>query len=741
MTSAAPHLSPQAGNGGARIGRPPQWTDSKARKLARLYVYTTLPVEKIIKAVFPDDSVKYEHYPNLRQRTSTDHSYRKNSAQKTMHKMFGQDPRHLRPANRHEMNNRFKLVHKRSKRGRDAGKYSDQEVGILEVKTEAYTPALSEATRFGDTEDLRSPHQDSVYSNSELASPSTLASMSPTGPIYSAFPRDDLPELPFPPPTRNDTVFSTSTEMSTDSVRRIRSRLSVTTIFAKQVDVLMKRLTIGGSGDQAIPSPHGTFSDIPTHHHGRLDPVPHPGLSVPGDFIVARRYVQPCSHQKHFAKHLKRGCACWCVIADEVSDSPDNFYITDGEDWCDRASNVLNGTVEASCADHFGNTPLHLFGSLESEKGIETTLYLIQSNRSSPLALNKAGQTVLHVLSAAWFSRLDDSNAPLYRLLNILWLRSGEVSNAVFLRDVYGRTFFHRLARFVHDTQILSHIFQPYAWAAIPRDAFGVKPSGHNTDPSNLLPRRACTTALSPLAEEVKEDDVETKHQKLIHTLTQSYVNHALEDEEGRNGLHCLAEVELDPPASSSPSSPTSPNLGSQKRKRGQSDASDSPKAIERRAHFLETLLIQTASGSVTPPDVNHYNKAGYTVLMAFAMHLTDAADKAGTHTARILDLLLRHGAQIDMRNREGETALLVAARCGNKNVVSTLLEQGANLHARDKNGRGIMGVLDARIDSCRGKGVSEYGRLEAVRASLAKIVLDMAGEDEPGFLDEWCRT
>lgn len=74
MASGAPHrpsidtkcLSPaDAGNGGARIGRPPQWTDSKSRKLARLYVYTTLPLDKIIKAVFPDDSVKYDFRPSL----------------------------------------------------------------------------------------------------------------------------------------------------------------------------------------------------------------------------------------------------------------------------------------------------------------------------------------------------------------------------------------------------------------------------------------------------------------------------------------------------------------------------------------------------------------------------------------------------------------------------------------------------------------------------------------------------
>ena len=46
--------------GGARIGRPPQWTESRSRKLARLYMYTTLPMEKIIKALFPNDDVKYD---------------------------------------------------------------------------------------------------------------------------------------------------------------------------------------------------------------------------------------------------------------------------------------------------------------------------------------------------------------------------------------------------------------------------------------------------------------------------------------------------------------------------------------------------------------------------------------------------------------------------------------------------------------------------------------------------------
>jgi hypothetical protein len=40
-----------------RIGRPPQWTVSRSRKLARLYVYTTLSIDKIIR-VLEDDFFK-----------------------------------------------------------------------------------------------------------------------------------------------------------------------------------------------------------------------------------------------------------------------------------------------------------------------------------------------------------------------------------------------------------------------------------------------------------------------------------------------------------------------------------------------------------------------------------------------------------------------------------------------------------------------------------------------------------
>ncbi|PSS00512.1 hypothetical protein BD289DRAFT_479408 [Coniella lustricola] len=703
-----------AGNGGARIGRPPQWTESKSRKLARLYVYTTLPLEKIIKAVFPDDSVK------------------KNSAQKTMHKMFGQDPRSLRPANRAEMNSRFKLVHKRSQKGRNCASPSVREVGDAslqdELKLDLHTPALSDITRFGDKESSSSPQQDSLYNiGSELTSPNTLIAPSPNF-IFSPELTSNPFQAPFSPPARNDTVFSASTQMSTDSVRSIRDRLAVTTIFAKQVSVLMKRLTIGGSEDQPLPSPHRTPSDIATSWRGRSGPIPHPGLAIPGDYLVARRYVHACNIQRHFAKQLQEGvCTCWCTIADETSDEAHNdFYVTPDEDFCDYATFCFNNAL-GSTPDRFGNTPLHLFAALESQKGIDNTLYLIEAQQANPLAVNRSGQTFLHVLSAAWFVRLNDKTGPLIRLLSLLW--APELQHAVFIRDVYGRTFFHQLGRFTDMAQFNS-IACHYSNGTIPRDAFGtVPPARPSEHVSYNLPRPTGATPLSPLVEEGGFPEMVDKDASMIRIVIASYEDPKVEDDTGRNGLQCLAEIRLDNPLSSTPTSPTPDQSGSNngtKRKRGKDDP-DKPKPVELRARYLEGLL-QRAQGQI-PADVNHYDNKGRTVLMSFATHLTDDQDKSGQHIGKIIDLLLDSGANLEARSRCGETALLLAARHGNKTVVNKLLDKGANIHARDIKGRGIMGVLDNCIEHA---GLQTYGRLEVVRGILAKKFTETGAEDEP---------
>src|SRR5690606_34655555 len=55
-----------------------------------------------------------------------------------------------------------------------------------------------------------------------------------------------------------------------------------------------------------------------------------------------------------------------------------------------------------------------------------------------------------------------------------------------------------------------------------------------------------------------------------------------------------------------------------------------------------------------------------------------DEDDAAG------VQLLLRHKARVDARDRDGRSALHVAARQGHAGIVAALLDAGADVHARD---------------------------------------------------------
>ncbi|KAK7733320.1 hypothetical protein SLS53_008217 [Cytospora paraplurivora] len=430
-------------------------------------------------------------------------------------------------------------------------------------------------------------------------------------------------------------------------------------------------------------------------------------------------------------------------IADEIADIPEALYITERDATCDAATNVLQGSVDISWADQFGNTPLHLFAALDSDEGTRKTLHLLNSGRANPAALNNAGQTFLHILSPVWFSGTDSLEAPLYTLLNMLYSTHLDL---VFVRDVYGRTFFHQLQRLTSDPLIINNIIKHYAFDVIPRDAFGVKPPSCSAEGPFVPPRRAGTIALSPLAEEAPEDHFAARDARLMAVVNRAYEDPATEDGDGRNGLHCLAELHLTSASSPNSPDPSSPgadqprspiiNQGSLKKRKHGKDDVDKP--INKRLQFLQGLL--TPVQAIRPPDVNHYDNQGNNVLIAFATHLLDDQDdKTGQNIGKILGLLIQHGANIDARNRHGETALLVAARCGNKHVVSNLLDKGANLYARDKYGRGIMAVIDAQIAQSS-RDLPSYGRLEAVRAAvLAKKLGEKGGNDEPSFVDEWC--
>lgn len=98
-------------------------------------------------------------------------------------------------------------------------------------------------------------------------------------------------------------------------------------------------------------------------------------------------------------------------------------------------------------------------------------------------------------------------------------------------------------------------------------------------------------------------------------------------------------------------------------------DTSPLALAVEKDdASMVEALL-----------DLGHDpNLGGIVVPLALAGRGTNA---------RILDLLLKRGANVDEPGEEGETALMWAAGAGNLKVVRRLLELGADLKHRDNEG------------------------------------------------------
>ncbi|KAK3990467.1 hypothetical protein QBC44DRAFT_264735 [Cladorrhinum sp. PSN332] len=714
---------------GSRIGRPPQWTVSRSRKLARLYLYTTLSIEKIIR-VLEDDVFKP----------------RKNSAQKTIHKMLDNDPRYLRPESRIEMNQRINNLTVSPTRRRkrksatvqastppDAA-YTDKEIAI------ATTEISSTSGSSRRTED--------VPSSDFAGSPESLVS-----PVRFSF--------PFTSHGTDSSEAPGSSNRSSALILDLKRRVSdCSTHFAQQITTLIKDFSISGTADDEVSSgrrPSAALSESSGHGEPHepepgieaFEAFPEPGFALPGDFLSAhRRNCADFPGQQHGKGD------CWCSIAAETSMDGISWLTPTGEVGA-RARQILSHPSPANLSLHdvFGNTPLHVFAALE---GCQETLFgmVLNADAFSLEAVNTAGQTFLHILNLDWFMDLNSPSSPLKQLLTSVAASSPHL---VYKTDAYGRTFFHRAHSLVRDTSVLANLFSPFdPVRASRRDAFGFNPLANiqtGTEGPYIPPRRG--GSLSPQVEELarhsspsNEGSFLAYHARLVQVTQSSYNDPLIEDSEGRNGLHCLAEAiisqqTMDRHVQRSSLYPTSrPSL---KRKLDSKDLSPPSPGVSSNAggsgsgeSALVSRLRHLTGLLHSQVDVNHYDKAGFTPLMAFIRHIPDDQDDKSKTLLAILETLLRAGASLEARNRRGETALLVAARLGRKVALTTLLEHGANVYARDVDGRGVLEVVDEVCRSAKAKeDVSLYARMEACRVLLTGR-RDWGVVLKPGVGREW---
>lgn len=389
----------------------------------------------------------------------------------------------------------------------------------------------------------------------------------------------------------------------------------------------------------------------------------------------------------------------------------------------DIFSSILDGTNHSAFVDEldtFGNSVLHIAAACRSVNCLVRLLDL----RAPVHVTNNAGQTFLHVVREPSATNHRD----ICSLLELLKERSFDFSQ----RDSHGQNALHSLTRpWIPKSTLLSIVNKlRSSGIKIPasRDALGwtvvqqLQIAGIEREDIQALltstnaPKIEMGSISIPNYE--KDNSIETiedlrlytKHAELLRTIRLASDNPFFEDTHGRNGLHCLAEVSLDLPIPGKFPTPGTENTATP--------------AKPRRQHYLENLL----KAGVDP---NNFDKQGSTPLMAFVTH--EPAGDEDDENMRILSRLLSAGAEIDYRNRNGETTLHIAVKLGRREATKFLLGHGANVHARNSGGLGVVAVGEAAS-----KRAIHDEVLYAQIMLCISLVASAGGVSAPTILQEW---
>lgn len=470
---------------------------------------------------------------------------------------------------------------------------------------------------------------------------------------------------------RQDSSLTSSTGPSVTS--SFRARLSDSTPGqVKAAFELIKRYTIPkeSEGEASPSSPSG-----PVGLYSRRRGASGSSLIVPGDFLDIN-FTRQRQEVSNFSP--AESDDSWSRVVNEVLSAP-NLWPVKGR--CSISSDspweLLN--LNPTATDDFGNTVFHFLAARGSQRALVDQIMQVQGHLPTAIgSKNTAGQTLLHLLNRSWF----EDGSSLDELLSLLKHFQFDILAA----DVYGRNFFHLLQEngLNHERiRDLAHSFNIKSLNR--RDAFDRKPMDSRS--ARRMWRAATIHRLYPgrrprlnLSTEEPVDARIRPSTELLKIVTNAVQvgtqsNPDSEDFEGRNGFQCLAEVVLGNLPIQEYAQPPS-----MKRKMGddmEPKLQEGP--LTYRLELLEGLIVANV-------DVNHYDKSGQTPLMAFVKHIPDGT-KEDKDLRQIIIRLVQAGANMEARNRQGETALYMAARLGKKVALKQLLELGANLYVRNAHG------------------------------------------------------
>ncbi|KAF4471824.1 Ankyrin repeat domain-containing 23 [Fusarium albosuccineum] len=706
VSSASP-----SGSNNTNTGRPPLWTPSSQRKVSRLYLYTTLPLEKIMAVVH----AKSPEAPGIE------------SANKRLNALLNKQPRWLHPRSEEDMGRRL------------------EELALSPTRTNSSWNSINSPTHAGPAtvpslNPNPTPHlmrHNAISPSLEVPPFNQYPPPQPPMTNRSAAPRQARPANQQPDNggafkefLRRTTFMSASTDHTTGSLHRLLNEYSDS--YVKSVKRLVKRYTAPIHHRAESLSP--ISDEEPSETAWFNDPdsplaLAHGPQNLPGDFLSLDELLQyqgPCLDGTE--QHMKG--LCLCRPMHQISGTA---WVT-ASGLSMNAQDLLQSSYNGIIVDQrdlFGNTILHLMAARRMTDCLFQTL-LYNPAPHILNARNMAGQTFLHVLHPDWFM----NEQLLHQLLSNLSQRSFDFGAC----DHYGRCFSHILLARDASADLRNWFLNICnATNCVKRDAFNVTPAFATQPAPSFGINRAYTQAmdLDPPVPAPQQGIREPEHiagpareARLLEFVRASELDPRLEDSEGRNGLHCLAAATLSNSSILQKyglDDEGKPTNRKHRKDKPTKDLDSSTNRYELRFNLLQGLI---AAGV----DPNHYDSRGNTPLMAFAAQLPEDDDyKTGP---KILHTLIQAGAEVNARNRASETALHVAVRCGRKLAVRQLVEDFAVVHARDAAGRSVLDVADVKMRSVGTQDAEKYAHLEACRAWLSgqkgKAVQD------PTVIQEW---
>ena len=580
---------------------------------------------------------------------------------------------------------------------------------------------LSQAPQFGHVEPQSA--QRVSWTNAEAAGA--------TGPPEALIIQTDLPEprqFKYNPLLRRSTVMTNSTAVST-TLQRALSEYS--NGFIRHVKRVIKRYTMPTNASQN-PSPiietRPSTADSMRGSWIHDEHAPQAMMAappMPGEFLCIDQLVaQHGTCMENSFEHSTKNCLCRAAAEVKFSD-----WMSD-TDCClsPEAQQLVMQPLQASPADCmktdvFGNTLLHLLTAHDADH--MHILQIVGSGSVDCRLKNSAGQSFLHLLQPTWLHDETHGVGPLKTLLSVF-----HRDTSFFLaRDVYGQTFLHSLRSKIEEPTAFIQILRDFD-VDLFRDAFGSAPKA--SDRTRIEPiRRAFTAVITedmppPLTSPTSHfpSDIISSQARLLELVTRAQQDPNIEDVYGRNGLHCLAAAVLSDITLLRKTGQATDEAAPQgrKRKRGETDA------CKERLNLRENICHNLIAAGV---NVNHYDKDGNTVLMAFVAQLPEDDDYKVP--VSILQMLITSGADIHARNCRGETALHIAVRRGRKLAMRTLVQNGGNVHVRDANGRSLLDLADEKM---RGDADNKaYMHYEACRAWLSG---QGRAVQDPSVVQEW---